>query len=465
MTDAGADSIGVLNLNAWNASDTSLFSYAKTPIQQTFFTNNSDLIGIALRNSIIYFAETTTDVDRPACVLGNEFRSTRTHRYQVPRVIDDKAPELVTMEVTTFAPIAFDYIRSVIGITRNDFRQSFDHSDLINFANTGRSGSQMYKTTDDVSEAYSEVVLRFDSIRSFSRSTLSKPYVITKLNFSFRPFRVSTYVMLINHRWSRGTSVSIPWTFAQCSRRRFSAWSWWTIYRPFSTFMRSTIWKDPALVVIRRSICPCDEWKLWKIWTSNHSIHSAFEFLTASIGAWEKRWRAMWRNWGKWWSLISVWCWVYITWTATYQMDENSEMTTPLNHRPQLGISSLFAATNIDPTAIRNMDGEESPIAAHSSKEKLIGRFAMKPLHVIACPQEDTFNASPTATSLLGMSFTSFLEGRIGCSFNWRILLSRHPWCDARWPPSTSLSCFHRLPADLRQFQTHSARLTKHSWS
>ena len=159
MTDASGDSIGILNLNAWNASETSLLSYAKTPIQQTFFTNNSDLIGKALRNSIIHFAETINEVDRPACVLGNEFRSTRIHRYQVPRVIDDKAPELVTMEVTTFAPIAFDYIRSVIGITRNDFHQSFYHSELINFANTGRSGSQMYKTTDDVSEACSEVIL------------------------------------------------------------------------------------------------------------------------------------------------------------------------------------------------------------------------------------------------------------------------------------------------------------------
>ena len=93
--------------------------------------------------------------------------------------------------------------------------------------------------------------------------------------------------------------------------------------------------------------------------------------------------------------------------------EENGEMTTNLYHRPQLGISSLFAATNIDPATIKNTNGEESSIAAHSSKEKLINRFAMKPLHVIACPQEDTFDASPTAKSLLGTSFNRFLDDRI----------------------------------------------------
>lgn len=163
MTSEGGDTIGVLNLNTWNATETSVLAYAKTPIQQTFFTNNSDLIGKALRNSINYFVDTLNELDRPACVLGNEFRSTRTHRYQVPRMIEDKAPELVTMEVTTFAPIAFEYIRSVIGITRNDFQQSFKESELINFANTGRSGSQMYKTTDDVSELIFGILFRFDA--------------------------------------------------------------------------------------------------------------------------------------------------------------------------------------------------------------------------------------------------------------------------------------------------------------
>jgi len=56
------------------------------------------------------------------------------------------------MEITTFAPIAFEYMRTMIGITRNDFQSSFNDNELINFTNTGKSGSQMYKTQDDVSE-------------------------------------------------------------------------------------------------------------------------------------------------------------------------------------------------------------------------------------------------------------------------------------------------------------------------
>jgi hypothetical protein len=147
------DTISILNLDAWNAVETGVLSYIKTPIQNSFFTNNSELIGIALRQSILYFAETLTTVDRSSCVLGNEFRSTRTHKYQVSRPPDEKTSETTTpMEITTFAPIAFDCTRTIIGISRNDFQSSFNDGELMNFANTGRSGSQMYKTQDDVRE-------------------------------------------------------------------------------------------------------------------------------------------------------------------------------------------------------------------------------------------------------------------------------------------------------------------------
>lgn len=122
---------------------------------------------------------------------------------------------------------------------------------------------------------------------------------------------------------------------------------------------------------------------------------------------------------------------------------ENNERSAHLQHRPQLGISSLFAATNVDPTAIKNINGEESQSTTSISKEKLIRRFAMKPLHVIASPQEDTFTECPMARSLLGTSFNSFLDFCLAMN-------SRHSWCNARWSSSTALSCFHRLSADLR---------------
>ncbi len=145
------DAFNVLNLDAWNPIDLGLLSYAKTPMQNTFFTKNSDLIGKALRKAIIYFAETINDIDRRSCTLGDEFRSTRTHKYHIPSPADDKKSEPTLIEITTFAPIAFDYMRENIGITRNDFQSAFRQNELVNFANTGKSGSQMYKTHDDVS--------------------------------------------------------------------------------------------------------------------------------------------------------------------------------------------------------------------------------------------------------------------------------------------------------------------------
>src|ERR1700727_2225183 len=136
-----ADTQSLLALETWNATETGVLSHIKSPIQQTFFTNNSELIGKALRQSIIYFAETLNTVDRSSCILENEFRSTRTHKYQVQRPPDEKTSETTaTIEITTFAPIAFEHLRTIIGITRNDFYSSFNHGELINFANTGKSG-------------------------------------------------------------------------------------------------------------------------------------------------------------------------------------------------------------------------------------------------------------------------------------------------------------------------------------
>jgi len=149
MTDTN-DTINTLVLDSWNATDNGVLSYIKTPMQQTFFNNNSDLIGQALRRAIIYFGETLEDIDQRACVLGNEFRTTRTHRYQIPSVEDNGHAEPTVMEITTYAPIAFDDMRLNIGISRRDFESSFRNDELINFANTGKSGSQMYKTRDDV---------------------------------------------------------------------------------------------------------------------------------------------------------------------------------------------------------------------------------------------------------------------------------------------------------------------------
>jgi 1-phosphatidylinositol-4-phosphate 5-kinase len=89
---------------------------------------------------------------------------------------------------------------------------------------------------------------------------------------------------------------------------------------------------------------------------------------------------------------------------GVYQLDEYLQENG--NDRgiskPQLGISLLFAATNIDRTAIESNDSNEKNEKVCFSESKLIKKFIMKPLHLIACPQENTFNDNTMATSLLG---------------------------------------------------------------
>ena len=184
------DTISTVNVETWDATNHGLLSYVKTPIQTTFFVNNSDLIGKALRQAIIYFANTLAEGDQRTCVLGNEFRSTRTHRYHLPPPADGKTSEMTLMEITTYAPIAFDYIRTIIGISRHDFLSSFSNGELLNFTNTGRSGSQMYKTPDDVSIFFDIPSISCARFRFIS----SKQCVTMKRNYYFKVYRVSIYV-------------------------------------------------------------------------------------------------------------------------------------------------------------------------------------------------------------------------------------------------------------------------------
>ena len=79
----------------------------------------------------------------------------------------------------------------------------------------------------------------------------------------------------------------------------------------------------------------------------------------------------------------------------------NDEIRSPLA-KPQLGISNLFAATSIDRAAIESNATDESSAEAAISANKLIDKFIMKPLHLIACPLEDTFRGHAMAEKLLG---------------------------------------------------------------
>jgi hypothetical protein len=86
-----------------------------------------------------------------------------------------------------------------------------------------------------------------------------------------------------------------------------------------------------------------------------------------------------------------------------HQLDEYSENNTNLQSqpKPQLGISSLFAATNLDQTILQSINPKESTEQLDTSKLNVIKKFIMKPLHLIACPQAITFEYSCLTNSLL----------------------------------------------------------------
>jgi len=95
---------------------------------------------------------------------------------------------------------------------------------------------------------------------------------------------------------------------------------------------------------------------------------------------------------------------------GVYQLDEylqdkeSTDGNLKIQSKPQLGLSSLFTATNIDRTIFEsnNDNHDQTNEKENFSDPKLIKKFIMKPLHLITCPQEDTFNDNTMASSLLG---------------------------------------------------------------
>ncbi|CAF1289827.1 unnamed protein product [Didymodactylos carnosus] len=141
-----SQTLGVINVDAWNSTDSNILSYLKSPMQQSAFSTNSNIIGKTLRNAIINFLD-TFDIDHTNMTKDNVFRSTRTKQYEV---LEQPSNKTTTIEITNLAPVAFENLRESIQISRQNFRASFADGDLINFVNTGKSGSQMYKTFDAV---------------------------------------------------------------------------------------------------------------------------------------------------------------------------------------------------------------------------------------------------------------------------------------------------------------------------
>lgn len=84
---------------------------------------------------------------------------------------------------------------------------------------------------------------------------------------------------------------------------------------------------------------------------------------------------------------------------------ENSMNSTRVTPKPQLGLSALMAAHSFDRSMLRMEDdqSDEKTESIRPTDPKTIQRFIMKPLHLIACPMEDTFHDHSIASLLLGL--------------------------------------------------------------
>lgn len=76
------------------------------------------------------------------------------------------------------------------------------------------------------------------------------------------------------------------------------------------------------------------------------------------------------------------------------------------NLKPQLGLSSFMAAISIDRPALESDNNnhlDQTDEKMIPTDPKLIDKFIMKPLRLIACAQDDTFHDSSITSSLCGI--------------------------------------------------------------
>lgn len=144
---------GLYEDDVWDRLDIHIGSYVKSPIQLRYVSTKTGPIGRALRDGIVDLLSNllnnqTAYVENETTVLGTENRLSHSRAYKL-KVHDDDDEEM-EIEITSIAPTVFAQLREDIGISNANFRQSFIEQPLKDFTNPGKSGSLMYKTSDDL---------------------------------------------------------------------------------------------------------------------------------------------------------------------------------------------------------------------------------------------------------------------------------------------------------------------------
>lgn len=89
---------------------------------------------------------------------------------------------------------------------------------------------------------------------------------------------------------------------------------------------------------------------------------------------------------------------------------ENSVDNVRPKPKPQLGLSALMAAHSFDRSSLK-LEEESSDEKIEPTRPvdpKSLQKFIMKPLHLIACPMEDTFHDNSMSSLLLGLHESRF---------------------------------------------------------
>jgi hypothetical protein len=153
---------GVYNVAFWDRFDFHLSSYVKTPLQLRYISSKTSTIGRALRHAVVDLldnikTQSNEYIENETTVIGTEHRLYHSREYTLKVKDDDlQCPELndnddkIQVEISSLAPTVFHQLREDIGISNDNFRQSFSQHQLKDFTNPGKSGSLMYKTFDDL---------------------------------------------------------------------------------------------------------------------------------------------------------------------------------------------------------------------------------------------------------------------------------------------------------------------------
>ncbi|CAF5031441.1 unnamed protein product, partial [Rotaria sp. Silwood1] len=153
---------GLFNVDVSDRLDFHAASFVKAPITLRYVSSKTSVIGPALCHGIVDLLDHVTKrfneyQEDDTTTFGNEHHLYHSCQYTF-NVKEDNIQfaeltnndDKINIEISSLAPTIFYQLREDIGISNEKFRESFSEYNLKDFTNTGRSGSLMYKTNDQL---------------------------------------------------------------------------------------------------------------------------------------------------------------------------------------------------------------------------------------------------------------------------------------------------------------------------